>query len=167
MLIEGVNAVDLDGDGLAELFGRSGFVRNRLLAPGQTGYREQYGSGTPGVGGIAPTLGASGPFQYGETASLNFTGAEGGAITFLKVGVNPTNLVDFPAVGLAVYTYPWAITKKIVVNGPFEVAGAGYKQINYTVSTLPPGLPLYFQYFVFESQGGLTQSNGLELVHSL
>lgn len=68
-----------------------GSASNSSLEPrsgataGVPGGRRQVGAGSPGTGGLVPTLGADGPFRIEESAELRIRGGVGGATGVLTV----------------------------------------------------------------------------------
>jgi hypothetical protein len=71
-------ALDLDGDGDTDLVGTHVF-KSRLHEGETGGMRKQSDAGSiAGLGGVTPTLGASGPFRVGQQASVVLTGGAGG-----------------------------------------------------------------------------------------
>jgi VCBS repeat protein len=77
---------DVDGDG-DEDFVTDRRIRNVARSLPDSGWRRQFGAGTPGTGGLVPTLGASGPFRIGESAELRIRGGLGGATGVLTVSL--------------------------------------------------------------------------------
>ncbi|HEX6884657.1 MAG TPA: VCBS repeat-containing protein [Planctomycetota bacterium] len=124
---------DVDGDGDEDLV-TDRLIRNATHTPPLCGWRRQAENGTPGAGGLVPTLGAEGPFRVGESAELRLRGGLGGAqglltVTLVRGGergplghgwINPTN-------------EPILAQVPLVLSGPAGVAGAGSWTFPYTV----------------------------------
>lgn len=155
---------DVDGDGDRDAIGAR-VVRNARFHVPNDGLREQYGSKTDGLGGMAPTLGASGPFRVGETISLRLTGAPGGSWAVMMLGLSRTELTDWPAPGLTAHAYPPVLSLGFPLGGAANQAGTGSIAIPATVPAAAAGGAFTFQAFVYDQTAPAwwTQTNGLEL----
>ena len=160
---------DLDGDGDEDLIGDTVVDNARFVAP-TSGVRRQYGSGVPGTGGAIPVLGAAGPLRFGEAPEVRLTGALGGTMGILAVGVSEVVIPNSPFPGLTSYVDATDVPFVMVplpIGGPTGVAGAGELIIPVGV-TLSMINGLYsHQYFLFDpgSPSLLTATNGLMLLY--
>lgn len=170
-LIAGLTRCDSDGDGDVDLIGGR-TIRNVHFDGPEAGSRRQYGQGSPGAGGMAPTLGATGPFRVGETVELRLratapgapgvlalASAEASLPAFLGPG-GPTVLVDVLAPGLVLIP--------LAAPGVPGLPGSGHWEVAFTVT---PGMAgaggFYHQAFVVDlaSPSFLAASGGLELIY--
>lgn len=157
---------DVDGDGDVDLL--SEYLSLNVTSDGPpSGARRQYGSGSPGTGGIVPVLGAAGPFRLGETAELRITGA-GGNLALLGIGPAPASIPDYPFPGTTLLVDPAAggfrvMTLQVLgsANGP----GEGRVTFPFPVVHALVGLTRYHQVFVRDpgAAHGFAASNGLAL----
>ena len=74
---------DVDGDGDADALGPGLLYRNRSVT---SGAYHQYADGFAGSGGVAPTLGAIGPFRVNVPLQVRVTGGLGGAPGLIGLG---------------------------------------------------------------------------------
>ena len=162
---------DLDTDGDVDLFGgvfsTQSWVENLTVTGTASGSIQQFGSGTPGTGGVPPVLGTKGPVTAGSQPELRLVHGVGGAPAFLVASFGEGQLVDFPAPGLTLYLDPAFLSDLILIplDGTPGEPGDGSFSIDYTVGPGLQGLTWYQQVFVIDlaSPSLLAQSNGLEL----
>jgi hypothetical protein len=156
--------VDADGDGDLDGVG-SRVLLNRTRTGPPAGKRLQFGSGLAGLGGLAPKLGATGPFRAGETVTLRVAGGRGGASATL---VHGRTRVDWNVGGVPVYVDPgdpFYVVTPLALDGPADAPGAGEATLSFTVAPADAGVTTYYQVFVSDpdAPGGTSASNGLEL----
>ena len=167
-LISGLNALDVDGDGDID-FGAA-YIHRNVLHSGETGgFRLQYGAGTPGTGGMIPTLGAAGPFRLGETPEIRLTGAVGGTLSSLAVGTSASELAGFPFPSTTVYVDPLGATFVVIpvpVGGPAGEVGKGSWALPVSVTAnMAAATSFYHQAFVLDLGAAdfFSATNGLEI----
>ena len=165
MVLPGILRDDVDGDGDPDLVGEY-VSRNLLFHGAAASVRRQYGSGTPGTGGVVPTLGAAGALRGNGDPELRVTGlsaplahlAVSAASAFLPNvrGTRATLLVDPSAAGTRVV---------LAVNG--AAAGVGEGRITVPIPKAASLVDVggYWQALVPDAGavGGLAASNGLYL----
>lgn len=154
--------VDFDGNGAVDMAATHLF-RNRTLSDDDGGFCEQYGEATPTAGGNRPTLGAIGPFRVGSAVELVLSGAVGGSLGVLTIGMQPSSVVDHPKVGLTAYNLPWAYFRVAIVGGPSGQEGAGLWRLPFAVPPQAAGIDLYHQFIVLDPVMNMACSNGLRL----
>ena len=159
---------DVDGDG--DLDGVSDvLVRCRSFDGPLAGYRLQYGDGSAGSGGMAPTLGARGPFRMGESPSVIVSGAVGGSVGLIAVGIEAGALPGLvPGATVLVNPFhPSLVVVPISFGGTGGAPGEGYLEIPVGVTPGLLGTSFYHQVIAFDAgaAGLLTASNGLELIY--
>lgn len=157
-------AVDADLDGDTDLVGAF-TTRSNRFAGAAAGNRLQFFAGTPGEGGAAPVLGATGPFRVGSTEVLRLTGVPGPTIALLGLSLGTTTLPGVPLPGLTLRLDPASL---IVADWPIAQSGQGRAA---AMTTLPillmnglQGYTFYLQAFVFDPAAPqlFTQSNLLQ-----
>jgi hypothetical protein len=155
---------DVDGDGDADVLGADLARGARLVLP-RDGLRRQFGTATVGLGQMRPVLGASGPFRAGSTIALHLRGAMGGTLAVFVLGLQESNVADWPLPGLNGYALPVAAWFAVSLGGEPGIAGAGHLSIPVAVPAGLSGLVLCHQAFFVDptAPSGVTQSNGLEL----
>lgn len=156
---------DVDGDGDFDLVGRSDLTLGSLFYGPAAGLRRQYGTGTPGTGGIVPILGATGPFRVGEIVTLRIVDAVGGALGGLSLGSQESAVPGNPFVGVTGYNLPWSGLVLLTSPGPFGVGGVGDIQMPVTIDPSLAGVATYLQAGFFDpaAVGGFSATNGLEV----
>ncbi len=154
---------DLDGDG--DLDAGPPLVRGGRIPTGAAGTRRQFGSATPGTGGVAPTLGATGPFRVGETMETRLVGGRGGAFAVLLVGGPPVLRPDWPAPGLEGYVGPGAVPFFTALGGSPSVPGSGSRRWPGVIPAGMRDLTITMQAFVQDTAvvPWIVQSNGIEI----
>jgi hypothetical protein len=164
---------DVDSDGDADAIGIAWsttdnvLVRARTIDGSAVGLRRQYGEGSPGSGGYAPVLGATGPFRVGETFELRVRGGLGGANVVIGVGPTSSALANVPYPGLTAYAWPAERRMLMKLSGPAGVPGIGSATLTAVVPPSLAGVTYFHQVFVVDpgGSGGLSCSNGLELAY--
>ncbi|MCA8975515.1 MAG: VCBS repeat-containing protein [Planctomycetes bacterium] len=124
---------DLDGDGDLDGIGER-TVLCRLFEGSTVGDREQWGTGSPGLGGIAPCLGATAVARAGQSPEFRVSGCIGQTVGLLAFGLQTralpmfggTSFID-PLGGLPFFT-----------DGQAGVAGDGRATVAF--GPLHPGL---------------------------
>ena len=160
---------DIDGDGDLDLLGER-CHENRIYSGPLAGEREQYGTSSPGTDGMAPTLGASGPFRLGESPELRITGAMPHSPGLLAVGLASAALPGLIPGGTA-YVDPFApglvIVPMSLGSGPSNAAGAGELTLPIGVTGNMVGQTFFHQFLAFDAgaPGFLTATNGLRLLY--
>lgn len=113
------------------------------------------GAGSPGTGGLVPTLSGSGPLSSGSNNLIQLDQALSGSSAWLVVGLSQ---LDVPFRGGMLLPSPDLILK------PLPISGAGELSLPFTLSAgLPAGLPLFLQFWVQDAGGfaSVASSNGL------
>ncbi len=156
---------DVDGDGDRDLVGRRISRNSRSRFPAD-GLRRQFGHATPGLGGLAPTLGATGPFRVGSEVGVRLVGGRGASLAVLMLGGAPGLATDWPAPGLEAYVAPPLWVGTIALGGGSATPGTG--AAIFPPLAVPPaaaGAHVTMQAFVFDpdATSWLAQTNGLEL----
>ncbi len=157
---------DVDGDGDADaLF--SAVVRNRTFTPPDGGFRSQFGAGTAGTSGQVPTLGASGPFRFGETAALNMTGVRPNTFGIFVFGLSSTELANAPVLGTTLYVLPILGVVNLPFPGNPAEFGSGGLSVPFNVPPGAVGNTWFHQFFAADpgAIGGASASNALELYY--
>ncbi len=156
---------DVDGDGHDDLLWRD-FVRSARPRPPHLGVRRQFGWSTAGLAGVEPRLGATGPFRAGAPITLRLSGAIGGALGVLALGINAAQVPQWPLPGLTGFIVPTA-QLTVTVGGNPGVAGDGQMQIPVFVPASLAGASIYHQAFFVDASapGRVTQTNGLQLTY--
>jgi hypothetical protein len=131
---------DADGDGDRDALA-SKLTRNRLFRQPDSGLRRQYGNGLAGSGGMAPVLGAVGPFRVGVSGDTRIRGGLGGAHAFFGIGSYETST---PILGGTLYTEPIVIFEFDLLGDP-GVPGAGWVNLPWTLGPGLVGTPFYQQ----------------------
>jgi hypothetical protein len=157
-------AVDADLDGDTDLVGAF-TTRSNRFAGTAAGNRLQFFAGTPGEGGAAPVLGATGPFRVGSTEVLRLTGVPGPTLALLGLSLGTTTLPGVPLPGLTLRLDPASL---IVADWPIVQNGQGRAAAMTTMPILLmnglQGYTFYLQAFVFDPAAPqlFTQSNLLQ-----
>jgi hypothetical protein len=161
---EFLGLADLDGDGDLDAVGPK-TVRNAQALVPQDGYRAQFGSATAGLGGMAPCLGAVGPFHAGGAMEYRLTGGPGGSLAAVAFGLGESSLPNWPFPGLTAYAAPFLFAVTVPLGGEAGLAGAGYVRVPLTAPAEIAGATLWHQAYVLDAAAPflLTQSNGLRL----
>jgi len=158
---------DVDGDGDID------FVTDRLIRNGKQsmpegGRRWQLGAGSPGTGGLVPTLGADGPFRIGESAELRVRGGVGGAsglLTIFRVAESAHALSDDGSLT--------ATLERIFARIPFTLSGAagtagtGSWSLPYTILGNAVGRTRRYVVEIYDAGAldGVARSNGLLITY--
>jgi hypothetical protein len=158
---------DVDGDQDVDLV-TDRIVRSGAFSPSESGRRRQTLTGTPGTGGLVPTLGARGPFLPGETAELRITGGLGGAhgvvTVYLTDGADgaPRNGGGWSA------SARWILARiPFQLDGPAGVAGSGSSTLSYVVPWSVAGRTVRHHAVIDDpgAPGGRAWSNRLLLTY--
>lgn len=146
---------DLDGCGQAVVRGR------RFVAP-QSGFRRQYGSGTPGTGSRRPILSVTGAIRPGLTPAIRLANAPGGTAAILMVGSAPNDAPSVILPGVHSYVAGLDLLLGYTLGGAPGLAGAGAIDVPVAIPASAAGLDLYLEFLVFDGAvpGFLTNSNG-------
>lgn len=165
---------DVDGDGDADLFVKlpgaddaDGLVLNRRFNVPDDGFIQQYGEGAAGTAGVVPMLGATGPFRVGESPTVMLSGMGEGAIGLLALGLSPSDLPNFPRMGITAYSWPWLTTVLLVAPaGKPGEPNSSHIDISFGVSQDMADIgPIFHQAF-WKDTGhpfGVTASAGLTI----
>lgn len=161
---------DLDGDGDPELVGRRGIFDMRFDGP-KAGSRIQVGDGSDGQGGIAPLLGATGPFRVGHTAQVRLRGLRPGAVGVLSM-VGTTSPMSAPFSGPMGRLAQAAFTQRIqfVASGAIgDAPGSGNWTHSFVVTPDLAGTTWHYEAVVVDPDalGGMAQSNLLVLTYGV
>lgn len=131
--------------------------------PPCTGRFVRYGEGTPGAGGVVPSLGGVFSPCPGATAALEFDGFHGGALGALFWGVAPGEVPFKQGTLLVDVTSPFG---QIPLVFPGGGPGGGALQLVFTYPDDPSlsGVSLFVQAVAADAAapGGVSMSNGLE-----
>jgi hypothetical protein len=178
-----VQAADFDGDGDVDVIDstRQGttladdrIVHGRRYMGELSGMRKQVGKGVKGSGGLRPTLGATGPFRFGESITLHLTGAAPGTTARLLRSPIAPDHAGLPSNGggsqgsyaplTAATVRPEVLLELTSSGAPTDPAGTG------TWSQTFPNSPQPGRAFVFsieiddaEAVGGRARTNELVL----
>ncbi len=151
-----------DGQDAVPDFLSDHFVPNRRFEMPWSGKSRQYGSGTPGSGGMAPVLGALGVLRPGGTWVYRVMGGIGGSTGYLAVGLEPLEEARRGGILLVnpLQRHP------ITLNGTTGEPGTGSWE--WLQGPLPhgrAGRSYYLQAFVRDPEApqGLSFSNGLKV----
>ncbi len=152
---------DLDGDGDLDVVGDLQ-VANLTESGASAGYRQQYGLPSAGTDGIAPTLGATGPFRAGETLDLHFSGGLGGTVGVYWIGAGSS---DQSLAGLNINIWPLRTSRRVILDGENDEAGGGNALRSHPLPLELMGSDLFLQAFFLDPLGplGISASNGLQL----
>ncbi len=164
-VVNATAASDVDGDGDQDLLGEWA-VTNRQFVQPDAGFRRQYGSGLvdPGLGGLQPVLGASGPFRVGETVRIHVTGAPANTVGLFAVSFQESDLPHTPWLGVNALNWPWLLFFYFPTFGDGTLAGDGRISMPYTVDALTATVgPIHHQVFFADPSAPFnrTASNGL------
>ncbi|NRA94786.1 MAG: VCBS repeat-containing protein [Planctomycetes bacterium] len=155
--------VDVDGDGDADAIGPNELVKSLAI---DSGSLHQFQDGQPGTQGIAPTLGAVGPFRVGFPLEARVTGAMGGALGLLVLGDAPATLNILGGTQYMNTTWSTLFT----CGGTPGAVGEG--SWTWNVGALPPtlaGVSFYLQVGVVDAQGpgGWARTNPIKVTIGL
>jgi hypothetical protein len=168
-------AVDADGDGdldiLSEDVDHSSsvhplpdhLIRCVTYDGSGAGSRAQYGPSLAGTGGVAPILGAVGPFRVGLPHEIRLVGGRGGARAYLAYARN-AGWTERRG-GVLLVGAPFS-TQEVTLTGVPGAVGAG--RVSFRRAVTPPpfaGRRFFLQVAVVdpEAQRGVAFSNGLEI----
>ncbi len=160
---------DADGDGDVDVWGLF-FAASVAIHGPDAGARHQYGAGSPGTGGVVPTLGATGPFRVGEDMELRLRGAQG-PLAILVVSPASAFLPGFPFAGVTLLVDPFApgvFQVPVPVSGGAAGPGEGGFTLPLVVQSSWAGLELHHQAFVVDAgapNGLVSASNGMLLAY--
>ena len=131
----------------------------------KTGVIRQFGTGTPGQGGVVPLIGADGPLRQGEQAGLHLRRGVGKTPTLLTVGLAESAVLNFPKTGMTSYNSPWHDFRILIAQGTQGVPGDGQWSVPFTVTPIFSGLSIFVQAYVVDAaaSGGLSSTQGLEI----
>ncbi|MHC5063867.1 MAG: FG-GAP repeat domain-containing protein, partial [Planctomycetota bacterium] len=152
---------DLDGDGDLDVVGDLK-VSNLTENGSSAGSRQQYGLPSAGSDGLAPTLGATGPFRPGETLELHFSGGLGGAPGVYWIGGGSSHQ---SLAGLNINIWPLRTSRPVILDGEPAEAGGGNAVRSHALPVDLAGTDLFVQAFFLDPMGplGISASNGLQL----
>lgn len=160
---------DVDGDGDLD-FLTDRLTRNGTYSPPRGGRRLQLETGTPGTGGIIPTLGAEGPFRAGEAAELRIRGGVGGASGVLTV----FDVDDSDAPRRAERDYGAPVQGEVfripfTLSGTPGTPGTGSWTLPYTIGWNAAGHTRRYIATLSDpgAPGGVARTNGLLLSYGL
>ena len=162
-IMDARNLIDVDGDGLRDAVGE--MITRRAHPTPRGSQRVQMGTATPGTGGIAPTLGASGPITAGIDVELRLVGAAGGSLMALGFGGTQATTPDFPMPGMTSYVALPVTAVVAICNGSSGEAGAGDWRQSVPVPASMAGTEVWLQGWVWDTGAatGIAQTNGLML----
>jgi len=158
---------DVDGDGDVDLV-TDRLIRNTTHSPPDGGRRRQIGAGSPGTGGLVPTLGADGPFRVGESAELRIRGGVSGAnglLTIFRVGESAHALSGN---GMLTATPERILTQiPFTLSGAAGAAGTGSWTLPYTVGGHFAGQTRRYVAEIYDTGGvnGVVRSNSLLITY--
>ncbi|MEM7202597.1 MAG: VCBS repeat-containing protein [Planctomycetota bacterium] len=159
----GVWPVDADGDGDTDLLGDY-LLRNVRLEPPTGGAVRQYGPATAGEAGVAPLLGAVGPFVPRSNVELRLSRVTGPTTGIIVVGVAEAALPAFPVPGVTLLVDPGQVAVQL---WPVTEAGQGYAAAGATLPlrliAAARGLEFFAQALVYDpaAPGSFAASNGV------
>lgn len=158
--------VDADGDSDLDLVCAENVFRSNRVPAGSAGYRRQFGASKKGLGGMAPTLGAVGPFTTGSTIEMRITGGRGGSAALFVVGLAESSQANWPAFGVTGYTFPAFLAVVLPLAGAPATPGTGELFLPIVVPPGAAGGTFFHQVFIHDVSAGpgiFSQTNGLEL----
>jgi hypothetical protein len=143
-----------------------GVNRNPHFRGAAGGSRRQYGAGNVGTGGVAPVLGATGPFRTGSAITLRARRFIGAAPALIAVGNQPADLPAFFLPSVTSYAWPLAAVLEFPATGGTPgVAADGVLDLPITIPASFANQAFYLQ-AAFADPGaphGITATNGLEI----
>jgi hypothetical protein len=163
------DVLDVDSDGDLDL------VTDRVIRSARwhgmgRGKREQDTGGTPGGGGMEPTLGAIGPFHVGNVMSLCLTGARAGSNGTMTSGWVATQVPVFGGGSQQALHPMWLhSTVEFTTSGTPGVDGSGEWTLTYPVPTWKAGRTYVYR-AVIEDPGnpfGQSTTNALLITYGL
>jgi hypothetical protein len=161
-----LKVADLDGDGDLDGIGDLNGVMSRALHGPAAGYKLQYGTATPGLGGETPTLGAKGPIRDKASVTLSVTGAAPNSLGFLVVGTG-TGVLPLGATGGLIEVLPAIALFKIPFPSATGLWGSGAIDLVAQIPDGVGGLTFTHQVIVLDphATGGASVSNALLLTY--
>jgi hypothetical protein len=161
---------DLDGDGSPDALNPHRRIVNRCMAPTTPapGVRVQYGAGGLGTSGIAPLLGARGPFRPGHTIAVRIRGGIGAAPAILGVSLAPRATPAPFGTGQQLYIDPGSpltVLLPLTLGGASGQPGAGTAEIPFAVPPALTGLSFDQQAAVADAAApfGICLTNALRI----
>jgi hypothetical protein len=158
---------DVDGD-LDPDFVTDRLVRNGDHDQPRGGLRRQSEGGVPGTEGLASTLGARGPFRFGESAELRLTGGVGGATGLLTIYWVGESAHARDALGSRT-DLPERIFARIpfTLSGASGTAGTGSWTLPFTVQANAIGRTRRYVAEILDplAPGGVSRSNALWITY--
>ncbi|TAH38481.1 MAG: VCBS repeat-containing protein [Planctomycetota bacterium] len=167
MVLPGILRDDADGDGDLDLVGEY-LSRNVAIHGPDSGARRQYGTGTPGSGGVVPTLGVTGPVRASAAPELRVTGLSG-TLAWLAASGAPAVLHNVRGSGATLLvdpSTPGFFYRALPVTGAGSGVAQGWIALPIPHLARLAGSAAYLQALVPDagSAGGTTAaSNGLYL----
>ena len=156
---------DTDGDRDMDLI-TSSIIQNRIFEGADAGARRQAPGGVAGMGGVVPTLGASGPFRVGFNARLRLRGAlpnARGQLLIRDAGSMPASFG-----GGHVRQARFARHVEVTTSGyAYDPPGSGAWSENFTVPAEFAGRTYSYEILVEDpaAPGGYARSNVLYLAY--
>lgn len=145
--------VDIDGDGDLDAFEASGAKLGNVWSGPAGGGALQFGSGTPGTGGVVPVLGVSGPYHKDSpTLTKRLRRGVGGGLAFYAVSQASANLPGFPTASSTTYIDPnqLVLLQPISLTGAAGAAGEGEFDFPVQVQPFLTGQSFWEQAFVID-----------------
>ncbi len=163
-IVAPMSLVDIDGDGDRDAVTFEGIIPCIAIDSPDAGAIRQYGVGSPGTGGVVPTLGARGPMRGNVATETRLVGGVGGTFGVFVIGTQPVDLADTPLPGLRLFVAPIGISV-MPLSGTTGEAGAGALTIPLVIPPVVAGLTIYEQFFLLDAAApsGASASNGLAL----
>ena len=150
---------------------------HRLLSPaiaaiavlaGTIHAQSNYGVGTPGSGGLTPTISCSQPWMGNAGFGVNVAAALGGSTAWLAVSTAPaTNTLNGVVTLVDLAPSRLFLLQPLVLPGPAGTPGVGAGTFPYPLSFAPipalAGLTLHAQVGIDEGNGSWAASPGLNI----
>lgn len=158
---------DADGDGDLDVMTKRRILNNRFHGSA-AGKRAQSSDGVAGFGGVAPILGASGPFRVGETVRLRARGLKPGSHGLLVLST-AQSLTATPAFGHAPITRQTRAIPVHASGAAGDPAGSGAFTFEFSVPGFMAGWTRHYRVVMNDASapGGHSRSNDLELSFGL
>ncbi|MCB9879158.1 MAG: VCBS repeat-containing protein [Planctomycetes bacterium] len=152
---------DFDQDGDLDAIGPL-LVRSRRFVEPDSGYRRQYGQGSPGTGGKRMQLSVSGTIRPGNVPSVEMSRLPGGTFVFLFAGLSEADAPSVVLPGVNDYVGNVQLFLAFATGGG---PNGGFVSLPLALGPGAAGARLFLELVAFDPAApfGLTYSNGCEL----